>query len=79
MVDFTLIASVIGAVLTIITVAAVGAWYGGYLEPVTAFVVKYMFMYEAKAEEKALEAQGKKAGIDFIKGECPAPCTVALN
>ncbi|KAI9851091.1 MAG: hypothetical protein M1838_004523 [Thelocarpon superellum] len=69
MADLYFILTMVMAIFTILTVALVGAWYGGYLEPIIVRVTKFIFIYKAKAEEKALEAQGKKAGVDFVKGD----------
>jgi len=61
-----LLTSIIFAVL----IAAVGATYStGAFAPIIGVVAKYIFKAKAEAETKALEAQGKKEGDDFFKGE----------
>ncbi|KAI9678300.1 MAG: hypothetical protein M1817_006245 [Caeruleum heppii] len=61
------IALIISVVVAVLAVALGGAYFAGMLDPLVAPIVKYMFVAKARAQQKALEAQGKKEGEDFVK------------
>jgi hypothetical protein len=60
--------SFLTAVLALILVALGAAYFTGALDPYITEVMEYYFKAKAKAEGKALEAKGEKAGIDFAEG-----------
>ncbi len=68
MVNALLIAS---AVIAFIAIALAGIWFGGLADDILAPIAKYIFFAKAKAEKKKLQAQGKKAGVDFFESEHP--------
>lgn len=73
MVDVQIILLIISIIVAVIAVAITGAYFGGVLDDILAPVVKFLFKQKAKAELKALQAQGLKAGQDFFEGEDITP------
>jgi len=62
--------------LFIVSVIAAGLYFSyeqGYLDPVIEKIGVYMFKAKAAAEKKKLQAQGMKAGEDFL--DCES-CTI---
>ena len=60
--------SAIFIVLALIAAVITAAYYGGVLDDLLAPFVVYLFKAKAKGELRALQAQGQKAGVDFMKG-----------
>jgi len=62
---------IISIVVAILAVALGAAYTTGNLNPLFEWISVYYFKAEAKAEEKKMEAEGKKEGEDFLKSEFP--------
>ena len=60
---------IISIVVAILAVALGAAYTTGNLNPLLEWLSVYYFKAEAKAEEKKMEAEGKKEGEDFLKSE----------
>jgi len=60
---------IISAIIALLAVALGAAYVSGALNPVIEQIGIYFFKAKAKAEEKALEGEGKKEGKDFLKSE----------
>jgi len=69
MTSATNILLIFSAIVALIAVAVGAAYTTGALNPVIEKIGVYFFKAKAKAEEKKMEAQGKKEGEDFFKGE----------
>lgn len=57
---------IISAVVAILAIALGIAYQTGALDPVIEQIGILFFKAKAKAEEKKMEAQGKKEGEDFL-------------
>lgn len=59
---------IVTAVLAVFLAATYAAYQAGYLDPVIERLGVYFFKVKAEAEKKKLQAQGLKAGEDFVEG-----------
>ncbi|KAI9824094.1 MAG: hypothetical protein M1832_002163 [Thelocarpon impressellum] len=60
---------IVSIVIAVIAAALAGIWFGGLADDILAPIAKYIFFAKAKAQKKALQAQGKKAGVDFFESQ----------
>ncbi|KAF8851183.1 hypothetical protein BDZ45DRAFT_679302 [Acephala macrosclerotiorum] len=60
---------IVSAIIAIIAVALGAAYTTGALDPVIEKIGVLLFKAKAKAEEKAMEAKGKKEGEDFLASQ----------
>lgn len=60
---------IISAVVAILAIALGIAYQTGALDPVIEQIGILFFKAKAKAEEKKMEAQGKKEGEDFLSSQ----------
>ena len=65
---------ILPVVIAFIAIALAFGYQTGALDPIIEKIGVYFFKAEAKAEEKKMEAQGKKEGEDFLKSEW-IPCS----
>lgn len=70
--------SLLSSLIIVLALAAGGyfAYQQGYLDPLIEKVGVYFFKAKAKAEEKEMQAEGMKAGEDFVGCSIPSHCLV---
>lgn len=70
---------IVSAVVAILAIALGIAYQTGALDPVIEQIGIMFFKAKAKAEEKKMEAQGKKEGEDFLSSTLSGFCTLNFS